>query len=656
MILKLALAACVAASACAQAADTYTFPTYANGAAVDADCQRMLADLKQQEATLGAMQAEPAAALLAGFDAVTRRVEDTLGPLALLAAVHPAKDIRDAAEACDLAYQAFNTAFFQNARLHALLQHAQAADAIDSSFARDLREAFEDAGVALAAQDQARVQALTNEITALGQAFDRRIREDRTTVAFTAAELKGVPAAVWKRAPRDAQGRYLLGLDYPSSVPVIERATSTKARERMWRAVYSRGGEENLQTLAQLGQLRRELARLFGLESYADFALRRRMAKSAATVQAFLDTVRDAVRERELADVATLREAKARHLGTALEATVLERWDTAFYTERVRQARFRVDQERFRAYLPPEASLNFVFLLAQRLFGATLAPLSQQLWHADARAFEVRDQAGGRTLGTLFVDLYPRADKYTHAAVWPFRNVSTRTSRLPAAALVVNFNRKGLSLDELETLLHEFGHAIHVLLSQTHYASQGGISVKLDFAEAPSQMLEDWVYDAGVLKLFGTVCASCKPVPTALLAQADKARHFAKGMLFARQHLYASYDLALYAKDAPEPMALWARMEAATPLGHVSGSRFPASFGHVATNYAAGYYSYLWSLVLAEDLRTAFAADKLDADVGSRYRRIILGNGGQVAAADLMQQFLGRASDSKAFFKSLNKQ
>ena len=106
----------------------------------------------------------------------------------------------------------------------------------------------------------------------------------------------------------------------------------------------------------------------------------------------------------------------------------------------------------------------------------------------------------------------------------------------------------------------------------------------------------------------------------------------------------------------PEPVALWARMEAATPLGHVSGSRFPASFGHVATNYAAGYYSYLWSLVLAEDLRTAFAADKLDADVGSRYRRIILGNGGQVAAADLMQQFLGRASDSKAFFKSLNKQ
>jgi len=125
--------------------------------------------------------------------------------------------------------------------------------------------------------------------------------------------------------------------------------------------------------------------------------------------------------------------------------------------------------------------------------------------------------------------------------------------------------------------------------------------------------------------------------------------------LFARQHLYASYDLALYTKDAPEPMATWARMEGATPLGHVKGTMFPAGFSHVATNYAAGYYGYLWSLVIAEDLRTAFAEDKLSANVGARYRAEVLSQGGQVAPAEMLRRFLGRPTNSDAFFKSLNR-
>jgi thimet oligopeptidase len=423
----------------------------------------------------------------------------------------------------------------------------------------------------------------------------------------------------------------------------------------MWRAVYRRGGEENLQTLAQLGQLRREYAQLLGFASYADFVLRRRMAQGLAPVQGFLDGVKQAVAERELSDLATLRAAKAKDLKREPADAAIQRWDLNHYIERTRQARFAVDQEQFRAYFPPEASLQFVFKVAEQLFGVRFTPMRQALWHADARAFTVSDIASQRLLGTLFVDLYPRPDKYGHAAVWTFRNVSTPTQRLPAAGLVVNFNRQGLNIDELETLLHEFGHALHALLSATRYASQGGTNVQTDFVEAPSQMLEDWVYDPRVLALFQQVCKTCKPVPAALLAKAEQARHFAKGIAFARQHLYASYDLALYAADAPEPMALWSRMEGQTPLGFVPGSMFPAAFNHVAGGYAAGYYSYLWSEVIAEDLRTAFAADRLDAAVGRRYRETVLSNGGQVAPAELLQQFLGRATDSRAFFTALGR-
>jgi Zn-dependent oligopeptidase len=250
------------------------------------------------------------------------------------------------------------------------------------------------------------------------------------------------------------------------------------------------------------------------------------------------------------------------------------------------------------------------------------------------------------------------------AAAFPL--VSGRRKRdgsysLPVAAIVSNFSPPSthrpslLTHSEVRTLFHEFGHIMHQTLTRAPYASLSGSSVPQDFVEAPSQMLEDWVYDTKVLALFKEVCPTCKPAPADLVARATQARDFAKGILFARQHLYASYDLALYTKDAPEPMETWARMEGATPLGHVKGSMFPAGFSHIATGYASGYYGYLWSLVLAEDLRTAFAADKLSSEVGLRYREQVLSQGGQVAPAQLMRNFLGRDTNSDAFFKSLNR-
>lgn len=625
------------------------FPRYNAAPQVVVACDRMLAALSTQAKALHRQR--PDTALLVALDTLQQTSEDTLGPLSLLAAVHPSKPIRDAAEACDLRFQAFSRRFEQDPAVFALLKQVKPADAIDARLLNDQLDAFEDAGVALPADAQARAQQIDAELSRLAQDFERTIRENKTRVGFSAAELSGVPSSVWKGAKRDRQGRYLLGLDYPTAMPVIEKADRAATRERMWRAMSTLGGEPNLVLLTRIGQLRRDYARLFGLDAYADFALRRRMAGNAANVQAFLGSVKDAVRQREVGDLAVLREAKARQLNQPVETTTLHRWDLAYYTERARQARYGIDQEEFRAYFPPEASLNFVFKLAEQLFGVRFAARPQPLWHADAKSFQVSDVASGQLLGTLFVDLYPRADKFNHAAVWPVRSASTRVHRLPAAALVVNFNRQGLTIEELETLLHEFGHALHALLATTRYAA--GNNVLLDYVEAPSQMLEDWVYDAGTLALFQQVCAACKPVPASLLAQADKARRFDQGIAIARQHLYASYDLAVYGHDAPEPMALWARMEGETPVGFEPGSMFPASFSHITEGYSAGYYGYLWSLVLAEDLRTAFDGHRLDPAVGRRYRDTVLANGGQVAPADLIQQFLGRPTDSRAFFKAL---
>jgi thimet oligopeptidase len=634
----------------ARAQATYAFPRYERAAQINTACDGLLSDARSRQQRLHAVAP---AALLSELDAMQQHEDDVLGPMGVLSAVHPGKPLRDAAEACSLRYQAFSARFRQDQALYRQLKALQPKHDIDRNALKDRVDAMEDAGVALTAADRKKVRDIDRRIAALSQSFDRRIREDATRVAFTREQLDGVPESVWAQAPRDPQKRFQLALGESTYLSVMENANDPSTRERTWRAMQNVGGYANLHALAQLTRLRHEEARLFGQPSYAEFVLRRRMAGSEAGVQSFLADVQQAVSARERSDLDTLRAAKATH--TQQPDATLNRWDVAYYLERVKRERHQVDAEQFRAYFPAKASLPFLFHLAERLFGVRFETGTQSLWHTEAQTHAVFDAASGAYLGQLFTDLYPRDDKYKHAAVWGFRPGATWNGRPGAAALVANVSRDGLTLGDLETLLHEFGHAMHALLSQTRYASQGGLGSLLDFVEAPSQMLEEWVYDPRVLALMQHGCADCKPVPDALLAQADHARHFGKGVMFARQHLYASYDLALHGRTPQDPMAVWSHMEAATPLGHVAGTIYPAGFEHIAGGYAAGYYSYLWSLAVADDLRTAFESDKLDAAVGNRYRNEVLAVGAQIPPAQAVRNFLGRDANREAFFRSLDR-
>lgn len=629
------------------------FPTPAAVADVQSRCDAGLKGAGQRVAKLEKRKVD--AGWLAALDDLTVYLEDHQGPNDFVLNVHPDKAIRDAAQACSLRWADFGSSLGQNEKVYRALQKAPKADGIDAEFVRLASGQFEDSGVALPAPKRARAKQILNKLTELDQQFNKAIRDAGTRVAFTEAELKGVPASVWEKAKRDDQGRILLGVDYPSYVPVMRSAESSEARQRMWLAKTNEGGQPNLDVLAQIVTLRGEYAGLFGFSNYVDFNLRRRMAKDGATATRFLDSVTGAVNAREKTELQELRAAKAQHLGTALDQTQVARWDATFYSERVKLQKFSVDQNAFRPYFPPQASLEFSMRVIEKLMGVKYQRVDNKLWHEEAQTYVVSDAASGKPIAQMYVDLYPRDGKFNHAAVWPLRGSATRIGRTPVAALVVNFDRNGLTLDEVETLLHELGHAVHVNLSKTRYAATAGTTVMHDFVEAPSQMLEDWIYDKQVLKLMQEVCASCKPVPDAMLDQAQAAKHYGKGGQFGRQHLYAGYDLALHQQAKPAPLPLWATMEGATPLGHVPGTMFPAGFAHIAGGYGSGYYGYLWSLVVAMDLRTAFAADKLSPEVGKRYRELVLGQGAQKPAPLLVKDFLGRDSNSEAFFDYLKK-
>jgi len=652
-LISLATLAVVAGAHAAPALPAPNFPSYAGVSDVQTRCDAGLKGAKQLVQSLEKRKIDKG--WLAAFDDLTVYLEDHQNPNDFILNVHPDKAVRDAAQECSLRWADFGSSLGQNEKIYRALQKAPKADGIDAEFVRLASGQFEDSGVALPKPKRERAKQILDKLTELDQQFNKNIRDAGTRVAFTEAELKGVPASVWEKAKRDDQGRILLGVDYPSYVPVMRLAESGEARQRMWLAKTNEGGQPNLDLLAQIATLRAEYAKLFGFDNYVDFNLRRRMAKDGATATRFLDSVTGAVNEREKTELQELRAAKAQHLGTALEQTKVERWDASFYSERVKLQKFSVDQNAFRPYFPPQASLQFALHVIEKMMGVKYERIDNKLWQDEAQTYVVSDVATGKPIAQLYVDLYPRDGKYNHAAVWPLRGSATRIGRTPAAALVVNFDRNGLTLDEVETLLHELGHSVHADLSKTRYASVAGTAVVHDFVEAPSQMLEDWVYDKKVLKLMQDVCAECKPVPDAMVDQAVAAKHYGKGGLFGRQHLYASYDLALHQQAKPEPLPLWAKMEGATPLGYVPGTMFPAGFAHIAGSYGAGYYGYLWSLVVAMDLRTAFAADKLSPEVGQRYRERVLSQGAQKPAAELVKDFLGRDSNSQAFFDYLKK-
>ena len=333
----------------------------------------------------------------------------------------------------------------------------------------------------------------------------------------------------------------------------------------------------------------------------------------------------------------------------------LERWDLSYYQERLRRSRFAIDQEKLRKYFPTEKAVQYTLLVSSTLYGVEFREARAPVWHPDVRYFDVLDARTGRFISGFYLDLFPREGKYNHAAAFPIRGVSTLARRTPVSVLVTNFNREGLDHDELETLMHEFGHVLHGVLSRAAYNSHAGTSVKRDFVEAPSQMFEEWARREQPLRLFAKVCPECPQLTSDEIARLDAARRFGRGIFYARQWLYASFDMAL-ATDPRPPLAVWKNLEAATPLGHVEGTSFPSSFSHIAAGYAAGYYGYMWSEVLALDMLSAFKRDMLDPKVGARYRDTILSQGGQREELDMVRAFLGREPSNEAFFAELKGQ
>ena len=594
---------------------------------------------------------------LAEWDELHAKARDFGAAVGLYSNVDPDPALRQAADDCELKISKYQTTLYQNPKLYAQFKKLKASDPIDQKFLEDILEQFENTGVQLSAEKQKRLKEIIEESTKLGQDFSKNVRDNPEKVEFTPAEMKGLPESYIANLKKNEKGNYLLGFDYPEYQPFMELAESDEARKRYQTAYTRRGTEQNLQFMKKAIDLRYEMAQLFDKESYAHSALEFRMAKTPEAVNGFLDEVYAKVAPLEKQDVEQLRQFKAETLKVPLEKAEITRWNQGYWSEKLRQAKYKVDQEKLRDYFPTEASQKWLFSISSELYGIEFKPVKVKAWHDEVEYYAVHDKATGEFLGGLYVDKYPREGKYGHAAVWGAYGGSTLNQRRPVSVLVTNFNRKGLNSNELETFVHEMGHALHGILSKTRYTEQSGTSVERDFVEAPSQMYEEWARRLETLSKVADYCEpTCPRVDAAMTERLKNVKNYGRGLHYARQALYAQYDMALHGKDAKniEPLKLWQDMEGKTALGYVSGQQFPGQFGHLMGGYQAGYYSYMWSEVIALDMLSSFGDQLMDKKVGAHYRNTVLAQGGQKHGEQMVKDFLGRDPDSKAFFNEIS--
>ncbi|HEY2864267.1 MAG TPA: M3 family metallopeptidase [Casimicrobiaceae bacterium] len=649
------VAVAFAAAASAAPAARPTMPIY-DAVSLAAACADGLAEAARLVRRLETMPLGNAGSrdVLDRWDRLRIRLEDFEGPVDLTANVSPDAATRSAAEACESQTTRFETALYQNGALYARIKALTARPGPAAKMRQDLLDAFEDNGVALSPDKRARFKEIADRLETIRQEFDRDIRDNQTRVVFSPDEVKGLPRDYLDRAKRDDKGNYLLGFEYPEYIPFMANAENEDARRRYQFGFHNRGTPRNIELLSEAMRLRKEIADLFGLRSYAEFATRRKMAASPRAVEEFLRQVKSTVREVEHKEIAELTALKAAMLHKPVGEVKLYRWDADYYQEQQRKALYNVDQEALRKYFPTEASIRWVMAISSRLYGIRFAPATVPTWHPDVRYFDVFDTATGKLKGGVYIDPFPRAGKFSHAAAWPVRGSARRSRRTPIAALVANLNQAGLDSEELETLVHEFGHVMHGILSDTEYATLAGTSVQRDFVEAPSQMFEEWARRKESLALLPQFCKpACPVIDDAQLQQLSAARLYGAGMRYSRQHLYAAYDMATSGETVPDPQALWETMEGDTPLGYVPGTHFPGTFTHIISGYTAGYYGYMWSQVLALDMLSAFGGNLMDPAVGRRFRATVLAQGSQKLAAQLVREFLGRDPSNEAFIAEI---
>lgn len=635
---------------------------------------RVLARNREELAGLLGRGAASWETLIEPLEEMSDRIAKVWGPVSHLFGVWSTPEWRAAYNAGLPKVTEYGVELSQDERLY----RAYEALAASPAFARQsptrrklVQDALRDfrlSGIALPPEQKARFKAISLRLSELQAKFEENVMDcsqawqhhvtDEAELAGMTASAKASARA--KAADKGLDG-WLLTLDFPSFDAVISRCTNRALRERVYQAWSTRASDagphearyDNGALITEILALRREEAQLLGYPDYAALSLATKMADSTDEVEAFLRELASKARPRAEAELAELRR-----LAAADGIDDLQPWDTALYSERLREQTLGLSDEALRPYFPFPQVLQGLFELIERLFGARIRRLDGvATWHADVSVYELA-HADGERIGAFYLDPYSRPETKRGGA-WMDECTGRRRQpggvQLPVAYLVCNFTppQPGepalLTHDEVLTLFHEFGHGLHHLLTRVDEGALAGIrGVEWDAVELPSQFMENWCYEPETLQRFARHWQTGEPMPAAMIEQLRADRRFQSGLATLRQIEFALFDLGLHREAgevSPERVLalLGAVRREVALLPAPDYNRMPWSFGHIfAGGYAAGYYSYKWAEVLSSDAFAAFEEAQFAGDIGTRFRDSVLAAGGSRPAMDSFIAFRGR--------------
>jgi thimet oligopeptidase len=571
-------------------------------------------------------------------------------------AMHPDKAVRDAAERISREAIDFGQATLQSRALYDALGEVTGDDPLDRRFIELERRDMKRAGVELNDADRAQARELRAKLTKLGQDHARNIRDDTRSITLESeAELDGLPADYVRAHRPGPDGKITITTNPPDMVPFMTYARSGRARKALQRESLDRA-KPNVQVLQELTTTRDTLARLLGYPTWAHYNLEERMVGTPEQLDRFLNQIEAIARPAAMAELELLlQEKRLDHPG----ATTIGEWEQLYYANRVKTNRFRFDAQEVRPYLEYTAVREAILDLNAELFNMTFTPvLHEERWHPSVESFDVT--IDGKPAGRISLDMHPREGKNKWFFNAPLR-VAVPGEQQGHGVLNCNFpdpaTVQGPALMEhsqVVTYFHEFGHLVHGLArANINYVRLSRVS-EGDFMEAPSQFLEEWIFDHRVLTRFARHIETGTPIPEDLVRRLRDARDFGKGLRTLTASIALSrLSLAMHDGTRPgaDPRVLAAEVFAKySPFERLEGTAHPASWEHMnGDHYSAAYYTYLWSSTIAKDLHTAFGGDLMDAAVSRRYRDEILAPGGTKPAAQLVRDFLGRPGDLRAF-------
>ncbi|KAF8895394.1 hypothetical protein BD779DRAFT_1660241 [Infundibulicybe gibba] len=616
-------------------------------------------------------------------------------PLAFYQNVSPSKELRDASNEAESLVRDFGVE--SSMRLDVFKAKIAAEKNIKASGQWEKLSAEEKrlvdkmildgtrAGLALPEKARDELTTLKKELSQVCLEFSKNFNEEDGKITFTAEELKGVPKDVVSGYTKRTEGSvevYDVTYKTPDIFPLFKFAENPKTRQRAQEGHESRL-ENNVPLLSKALDLRRRIAALLGYKTWGDYITEVKMIKSAKGVDDFLDDLEQKLRpvgikEREILLALKKKEHEEKGLPFDGEFYI---WDYRYYDRKYIEQTLDLDDMLVKEYFPVSVVVPTILEIYQNLLGVRFETITGSTWHPEVQQFAVwekdaKDESG--FVGYCYLDLFPRAAKYSHAAVWPLlsgHDLPNNKRSYPLAAMVANLAKPTpdkpalMRHDDVVTFFHEMGHVFHGLLSQTKFARFHGTSVARDFVEAPSQMLENWCWEPKVLEKMSSHYETKQPLSPSSSIKSSKgglriclpnerkssifySRYVNVGLFYLRQLFFAKFDIKVHTdKDSADYTNLWNTLRESISLVK-AGKPCPGqgTFGHITGGYDAGYYGYTYSLVFAADMyATVFKADPLDPVRGKRYRDKILRAGGSREELESLEDFLGRHPTTKRF-------